>query len=518
MKTMNNPLTEQLTSQHTLHELEMMNAALAAERDEFKHRYYQVLEELRLARHHRFGASSEVDTGQGELFNIEDEPVDAESTTEPSSETGKTRRKPKRQPLSKDLPRVVIRHEPEETRCPDCGDELHTIGEDISEKLIFIPAKVEVEQHVRPKCVCRHCEQQGEPTVVHQASMPATVFPKSFATPSLVAQIIAMKFQYGLPLTRIASLFGDWGIDISRRTLADWGVQGSEILECVWAHLRSHLLKESALNADETPVKVVGSDKSKTYMWVYCSGTDGPESPFYNENTHNIVLYDHQMCRSGHHASNFLDGYKGYLHVDGYKGYHDTDATLVGCWAHARRKFIDAQKVQGNDEGGVRVALTHIKKLYRTEALLKERNSSVTERYNERQTSSKSELKKFKKWLDKTVLRIPKQSALGKAVHYTLGQWDKLMRYIDDGRLSIDNNRGERAIRPFVVGRKAWLFTKSERGARSSCILYSLVETAKANGLVPAEYLTHCFDRLAVDPDNLEALMPWNIKELKPVK
>ncbi|NOI26991.1 IS66 family transposase zinc-finger binding domain-containing protein, partial [Vibrio mediterranei] len=140
MKTMNNPLTEQLTSQHTLHELEMMNAALAAERDEFKHRYYQVLEELRLARHHRFGASSEVDTGQGELFNIEDEPVDAESTTEPSSETGKPRRKPKRQPLSKDLPRVVIRHEPEETRCPDCGDELHTIGEDISEKLIFIPA------------------------------------------------------------------------------------------------------------------------------------------------------------------------------------------------------------------------------------------------------------------------------------------------------------------------------------------------------------------------------------------
>ncbi|HFQ4975639.1 TPA: IS66 family transposase zinc-finger binding domain-containing protein, partial [Vibrio vulnificus] len=132
------------------------------------------------------------------------------------------------------LPRVVIRHEPEETYCPDCGDELHTIGEDISEKLIFIPAKVEVEQHVRPKCVCRHCEQQGESAVVYQASMPATVFSKSFATPSLVAQVIAMKFQYGLPLTRIASLFGDWGIDISRRTLAGWGVQGAEILECVW--------------------------------------------------------------------------------------------------------------------------------------------------------------------------------------------------------------------------------------------------------------------------------------------
>ena len=136
----------------------------------------------------------------------------------------------------------------------------------------------------------------------------------------------------------------------------------------------------------------------------------------------------------------------------------------------------------------------------------------MVERYNERQSSSKAELTKFKKWLDKTVLRVPKQSALGKAVHYTLGQWPKLIRYIDDGRLRIDNNRGERAIRPFVVGRKAWLLTKSERGARSSCLLYSLVETAKANGLVPAEYLTHCFEQLAVAPDDLEALMPWNIK------
>ena len=170
--------------------------------------------------------------------------------------------------------------------------------------------------------------------------------------------------------------------------------------------------------------------------------------------------------------------------------------------------------MQGNDEGGVRVALTHIKKLYRTESILTELGSSAEERFIERQSSSKAELTKFKKWLDKTALRIPKQSALGKAVHYTLGQWPKLVRYIDDGRLSIDNNRGERAIRPFVVGRKAWLFTKSERGARSSCILYSLVETAKANGLVPAEYLTHCFERLAVAPDNFEALMPWNIKSL----
>lgn len=180
MKTMNNSLTNHLKSQPTLHELEMINAALvserdevAAERDEFKHRYYQVLEELRLARHHRFGASSEVDTGQGELFDIEDEPVEAESTTEPSSETGKTRRKPKRQTLSKELPRVVIRHEPEETHCPDCGDELHSIGEDISEKLIFIPAKVKLSNKAnQPSCIKPLCQQRSSlKALQHQVSL-----------------------------------------------------------------------------------------------------------------------------------------------------------------------------------------------------------------------------------------------------------------------------------------------------------------------------------------------------------
>jgi hypothetical protein len=195
MKTTNNSLTNHLKSQHTLHEFEMTIATLvserdevAAERDEFKHRYYQVLEELRLARHHRFGASSEVDTGQGELFDIEDEPVEAESTTEPSLETGKTRRKPKRQTLSKDLPRVVIHHEPEETHCPDCGDELHTIGEDISEKLVFIPAKVEVEQHIRPKCVCRHCEQQ-----VNQPSSIKPLCLQQYSLKALQHQVSLLK-------------------------------------------------------------------------------------------------------------------------------------------------------------------------------------------------------------------------------------------------------------------------------------------------------------------------------------
>lgn len=498
-------------------ELEALNAQLiserddaVAERDEFKQRYYQVLEALRLARHQRFGKSSEMDTGQGELFDIEEDSIELASIASQTSETSKTRRKPKRQRLPKNLPRVVIRHEAK-THCPDCGDTLHCIGEDRSEKLIFIPARVEVEQHVRPKCVCRHCEQQGKPTAIHQAPMPATVFPKSIATPSLVAHMIAMKFQHGLPLTRVSSLLDSWHITLNRRTIADWMMQASKVLEPVWAHLRHTMLQFSWLYADETPVNVIDSEKSKTYMWVYCSGNDGPAPPSYDADIKNIVLYDHCLGRSGRHAVDFLDGYSGYLQVDGYRGYLDTKAILVGCWAHVRRKFIDAQKVQGSDEGGVRVALTYIKKLYRIEGLLKESKATAKERYAQRQLASKGTLKSFKIWLDKTALRVPKQSALGKAIHYTIGQWPKLKQYLNDGRLDIDNNRAERAIRPFVVGRKAWLFTKSERGARSSCVLYSLIETAKANGLSPSDYLTYCFERLAVAPDDVDSLMPWNM-------
>jgi len=488
--------------------------SLRSENEEISRRYYRLLEELRLARYHRFGSSSEASAYQGELFDVEEELESEPEECQPgdADSSSPRKRQPKRQRLPKHLPRTVIRHEPDDTHCNECGHELHCMGEDISEKLVFIPARVEVEQHVRPKCVCRHCEKHSNDITIHQAPMPATVFPKGIATPSLVAHIIAMKFQYGLPLTRIAALLSDWGVSVSRRTMADWVMQASNALKPVWEHLKVELLKENALHADETPVKVIGSYKKKTYMWVYCSGADSPNTehviPDYAPKP--IVLYDHQMGRSGRYAKTFLDGYKGYLHTDGYQGYEKIDATLVGCWAHARRKFIEAKKVQGNDEGGVRVALHHIKTLYKIEHEIK--SNTINERYLRRQSDSEEELNTFKRWLDKTILRIPKQSALGNAVSYTLSQWPKLIRYIDDGRLNIDNNRAERAIRPFVVGRNAWLFNKSERGARSSCILYSLVETAKANGLVPVEYLTICLEKLALPTLSLFSLEPWKIK------
>ncbi|WP_156148396.1 IS66 family transposase, partial [Vibrio jasicida] len=270
-----------------IEELEILVSQLTGERDEFKQRYYQILDELRLARHRQFGASSDIDDNQGQLFDLEVETEEPEASDDEVQETPPSKSKPKRCPLPKDLPRVVIRHEPEQTHCSDCGHEMHSIGEDISEKLVFIPARVEVEQHVRPKCVCRQCEQQGESVTVYQAAMPATVFPKSIATPSLVAQMVAMKFQHGLPLTRISSFLETWDIHISRRTIADWVMQGAAALECVWEHLRGHLLKEGVIHADETPVKVIDSDKSQTYMWVYCSGSDGPVP----------TLKDDRFCR-----------------------------------------------------------------------------------------------------------------------------------------------------------------------------------------------------------------------------
>ena len=303
------------------------------------------------------------------MFDIEDDSIELDSAASQTSETSKTRRKPKRQRLPKDLPRVVIRHEAK-THCPDCGETLHCIGEDRSEKLIFIPAKVEVEQHVRPKCVCRHCEQQGKPTAIHQAPMPATVFPKSIATPSLVAHMIAMKFQHGLPLTRVSSLLDSWHITLNRRTIADWMMQASRVLEPVWAHLRHTMLQFSWLYADETPVNVIDSEKSKTYMWVYCSGNDGPAPPSYDADIKNIVLYDHQLGRSGRHAVDFLDGYSGYLQVDGIEGISTQKLSWLGATTYAV-SLLTLKKCKAAMKAAL-MALTYIKKLYRTEGLLKE--------------------------------------------------------------------------------------------------------------------------------------------------
>jgi transposase len=492
--------------------LQEMVVALRAQNDDLIVKNQRLNDMFRLAQQKRFGNSSESYPGQGELFNEAEELV--EQTVEDDEEEAKTspRKKPKREKISADIPRERVVHDiaDEDKFCDCCHHALHQIGEDTNEKLEFIPAQVKVIVNVRPKYACQACEKNGTSNNIKQAPVPASVIPKGYATPSLLSQIITSKYQFGLPLYRQEVMFKQYGIELSRKTTAQWMMRSADILQSLYDKLRRILLEQPVIYADETTLKVVGDNKSKSYMWLYACGADSPEGKLTDTDIPNIVLYDYHASRAGQVAVDFLDGYGGYMHVDGYAGYHKTQATLVGCWAHARRKFTDAQKAMGKHKSGkVDWALNHIQKLYRIETQIKDK--TIDERYRIRQEESLPLLAQFKTWLIKSEQQVITQNDLSDAIHYCLNQWEKLVRYTLDGRLSIDNNRAERAIKPFVLGRKAWMFSQTAKGAQSSAVLYSIVESAKANGLTPYDYITHLLEQFSQPEPDIEQLLPWNV-------
>ncbi|NRA82248.1 MAG: IS66 family transposase [Gammaproteobacteria bacterium] len=336
--------------------------------------------------------------------------------------------------------------------------------------------------------------------------MPASPIPKGIATPSLLSQIITSKYQYGLPLYRQESMFKQYGIAIGRKTMSEWMMKSSHLFKPLVERLQQVLLEQPVIHADETPLKVIKEDKKKCYMWVYCTGTDSPNE----RGLPNIVLYDYQNSRAGSCPVKYLGDFNGYLQVDGYAGYHQVGATLVGCMAHARRKFKEAEQSQPKGKTGKsNWALNHIQKLYRIETGLK--GKSVDEKFAVREECSVPLLNEFKEWLDKSAEQVPPKSAIGKAISYSRNQWHTLTVYVEDGHLAIDNNRAERAVKPFVIGRKNWMFSNTANGADASAVLYSIIETAKANGLIPFDYLLHCFEHLATGSDDIDAILPWNI-------
>jgi len=495
--------------------IELKDAEIA----ELKQSVQRLLELFRQAQQKRFGASSESHDYQGELFNeaeiIVDEPV--ELTTDDGVPPKK---RAKRKPLPKDLPREVIIHDISEAdkQCECCGHQLVLMGQDSSEKLKFIPAQIKVIEHVRLKYSCKHCDTKGTQANIKQAPVPASPIPKGFATASLLSQLITSKYQYALPLYRQETLFKQHGIALSRRTMADWMMKSAALFKPLYDVLHQHLLTQGVLHADETTLKVINDERVKSYMWVYCSGADGPSTEPRYQGVHNIVLYDYQEgSRASTCVSRFLATehtvFKGYLQVDGYAAYQQANNKLVGCWAHARRKFKEAIVAQGKNTTGkvskADVALDMIAKLYRIERQIQ--SLSLKERLYFRRTHSSAQLALFKQWLDKSAQQVSKKSALGEAIHYSLNQWSKLSRYIEDSRLNIDNNRAERAVKPFVIGRKNWLFNHNHRGAEASAILYSIIETAKANGLTPFDYIEHCLECLSYPNCDLNSLLPWHV-------
>ena len=474
-------------------------------------------EQFRLAQHKKFAASTEVAPGQEDLFNEAEHEAEIESSApEERSETqdiSYSRKKPGRKPLPKDLPREEIIHDiPEADKvCACCQSEMHAIGDERSERLEYTPASFKVIENIRLKYSCRQCEKSNTQVKIQIAPVPASPIPKSIATPSLLSQVIVQKYQYALPLYRQEAVFKQYGVHINRKTMANWIIACSILLDPIIRQLKNHLLTQPVIHADESPLKVIQDDKQKSYMWCYCTGTDSPNQNPEN-GTKNIVLYDYQPTRAGKCAVEYLQGYDQYLLVDGYAAYGQTNATLVGCMAHARRKFIEAQRGQVKGKTGTADwAINHIQKLYRVESQLKDK--PIDERYRVRQSESKLLLEQFKTWLDKSAYQVPPKSLIGKAIHYSLNQWEKLSRYIDDGHLAIDNNRAERAIKPFVIGRKNWMFSNSAKGAKASANLYSLVETAKANGIEPYEYINRLLTEIPSrhDKDDLSDLMPWNL-------
>jgi len=471
--------------------------------------YQALLERYNLKLANEYGKKSEKMPGADEVFNEVELVLDEhdKKLLADSNSDAITKTKPKRKPLPQALPRkeVVVDIDDGDKVCDCCQSPLHKMGESSSEALEFVPAHIKVIKTIRPKYTCRHCERNGIESVVKTALMPATPIPKSIATPSLLSQIISCKYQFGLPLNRQETMFADIGLELSRQTMSSWMLRSAQLLEPLYMRLKEVLLAEPAIHADETPLKVIKAEKATSYMWVYCCGSDRR-----SEKT-NIVLYDYHNSRAAQCTIDFLDGYQGYMHVDGYKAYGLTEAKLIACLAHIRRKFVDAKKIHAKAKTGkVDVVLNLIGKLYGIEQRIKEKSSE--DKFNIRQSHAKPIVKELHHWLIKHKDKIPPKSKLGEAISYSINQFDKFQRYLEDGRLSIDNNRAERAIKPFVIGRKAWLFSNTCNGAHASAILYSIVETAKANGLVVHDYISQCLQHIAEQPNNLEPLLPWNIE------
>jgi len=484
------------------------NEQLTAQNQSYKAQVLTLQEQLNLALARRYAASSEkISPDQYRLFDEAEADTEAKPEDDEISVPAHTRKKGGRKKLPKTLPRVEIVYElsAEERICPHDGAALAEIGEVISEQLDIVPAKIQVIRHIRKQYAC-DCGQW-----IKTAALLKQPIPKSMASPGLLAHITVSKYQDALPLYRQETILRRIGVDIPRATLANWMIRCGALIQPLINLMRDRMLDYDIVQMDETPVQVLKEPgkraQSKSYIWVQRGGP--PAQP--------VVLYDYDPGRGAGVPKRLLEGFKGYLQTDGYDGYNAVVAvnglTHVGCMAHARRRFNDAVKAQGRNRkrGKAHRGLSLIRKLYRIESQV--RKQTADERYAQRQKHARPILAEIRSWLDDALPQVSPSSATGKALNYLHNEWRQLTRYLDDGRLEIDNNGAENAIRPFVLGRKNWLFSASVKGVKASANLYSLIETAKANGLEPYAYLRYVFTRLpkAETVEAIEALLPGNL-------
>jgi transposase len=500
---------------------EALKALLIARHSELMEQHQtdaELIEHLRLViekyRRMIFGRKSEKQTAQLEQLEFQLEELEtahaadeaATEATQPSAalSTTKARPRPARKPLPEDLPREVITHLPAHNCCPDCGGALRKFGEDVSEQLERIPATYKVIRHVRPKFACAGCER------VVEAPAPSRPIERGLPGPGLLAHVLVSKYGDHQPLYRQSEIYAREGIDLDRSTLAGWVGAASELLAPLVDEIRKHVLSASKIHADDTPVPVLapGNGKTKTgRLWTYVRD-DRPAG----EDTAPAAWFAYSEDRKGEHPRRHLKDFKGALQADAYSGFHhlygDGAIYEVACWAHTRRKFHDIHVAHASPI--TTEAIARIGALYAIEEEI--RGKPAEFRRSVRQARAKPLVDELRNWMEKMLRSLSAKSETAGAIRYALSHWRALTRYLDNGQLEIDNNAAERALRAVAIGRKNYLFMGADSGGQRAAALYSLIGTAKLNGLDPAFYLRKVLATIPDHPINrIQELLPWKI-------
>ena len=513
--------TADMVSREEYEQLKSRNA-------ELEQQVNALTEALRLAQHKRFGASSEktVDDGSQQLsflFNEAEVIADHEAAQDKQETLVAAHKRHKKHEYTLDnLPEGVateiVEHRvpQEELKCPICGETMQEIGKEVVRKLKIIPAQVVVVEHRYYAYACRNCDQNGIETPVTTADSEKSVIRGSFATAEAIAHIMVQKFVMGSPLYRQEQELKRQGIPLSRQTMSNWILRAAaDYLTPVYNALHRELLRRKVLHADETTLQVLHEPgkkpQSESYMWLYrTGGLSVADSGNVDTSERPIVLYEYQPGRGSKHPAAFLEGFRGYLHTDGYAGYHKLpeEITVVGCWAHARRKFDEALKsiAKGHASAkNIRKGLEFCNRLFAIEQQLAD--MSAEERYKQRLEQAKPVLDELFRWVES--VHYSSKSHWGSAMEYLKNQKLYLLNYLLDGRLEISNNRAERSIKPFVIDRKNFLFANTPGGAQGSAVIFSLIQTSIENGRDPWRYLTWLIDMAAKGSMDADGLLPW---------